>query len=311
LEQTLGIQEATATNGINSSADLVNSGAPIPPGFDVLSNGRIRLTGNNGVDNAIDIKTLTGTLAGLQFTTYQNADGVSTAVNFNTYDSLGISCNVELTLVLEDRISSTATVYRWYADSRDNQPSSGAPTIAVGTGLISFDGKGAYIPGSEATIDIDRSEFPSDTPLQIDLDFSSIAALGTDNTVKMFQQDGFAPGVLSSFIVGEDGMITGVFSNSARRTLGQIRLARFGNPAGLKQLGQNLFSAGVNSGMPMEGNPGEQGIGSIVAGAVELSNADVGSNLIDLILASTMYRSNTRTITTVQQMLDELLQLRR
>ena len=63
--------------------------------------------------------------------------------------------------------------------------------------------------------------------------------------------------------------------------------------------------------MPMEGNPGEQGIGSIVAGAVELSNANVGSNLIDLILASTMYRSNTRTITTVQQMLDELLQLRR
>jgi flagellar hook protein FlgE len=312
LEQTLGIQEATATNQIHSSEDLVNSGAPIPPGYQVLTNGRIRLTGNNGVDNAIDIKTLTGTLASLPFTTYQNANGVSTAVNFNTYDSLGISCNVELTMVLEDRISGTATVYRWYADSRDNQPSTvGNNSIAVGTGLISFDGKGAYIPGSDATIDIDRSQYPSVSPLQIDLDFSTIAALGTDNAVKMYQQDGFAPGVLSSFIVGEDGMITGVFSNSATRTLGQIRLARFGNPAGLQQLGQNLFAAGVNSGMPMEGNPGEQGIGSIVAGAVELSNADVGSNLIDLILASTMYRSNTRTITTVQQMLDELLQLRR
>lgn len=127
----------------------------------------------------------------------------------------------------------------------------------------------------------------------------------------MSLQDGFAPGVLSSFIVGEDGLIRGVFSNSAMRSLGQLRLARFGNPAGLEQLGENLFAAGVNSGMPIEGNPGEQGIGSIVSGAVELSNADVGSNLIDLILSSTMYRSNTRTITTIQQMLDTLLQLQR
>ena len=216
LEQTLGIQEPTATNEIHSSADLINSGSPIPPGYEVLSNGRIRFTGNNGVDNAIDIKTLTGTLANLPFTTYQNANGVSTNVNFNTYDSLGISCNVQLTMVLEDRISSTSTVYRWYADSRDNQPSTvGDNSIAVGTGLISFDGHGDFIPGSDATINIDRSQYPSDTPLQIDLDYSSIAALGTDNALKMFQQDGFAPGVLSSFIVGEDGLITGVFSNSA------------------------------------------------------------------------------------------------
>ena len=101
-----------------------------------------------------------------------------------------------------------------------------------------------------------------------------------------------------------------MFSNGITRDLGQIRLARFSNPAGLEQKGENLYAAGVNSGLPIEGNPGEQGIGSIVAGAVELSNTDIGGNLIDLILASTMYRGNTRVITTVQQMLDELLALR-
>ena len=71
------------------------------------------------------------------------------------------------------------------------------------------------------------------------------------------------------------------------------------------------ITSGVNSGEAVPGNPGEQGIGEIIPGAQELSNTDIGSNLIDLILASTMYRGNTRVITTVQQMLDELLALRR
>ena len=63
--------------------------------------------------------------------------------------------------------------------------------------------------------------------------------------------------------------------------------------------------------MPVQGSPGSQGIGSIIAGAVELSNTDVGGNLVDLILASTMYRGNARVITTVEQMFDELMALRR
>jgi flagellar hook protein FlgE len=109
----------------------------------------------------------------------------------------------------------------------------------------------------------------------------------------------------------EDGRIRGVFSNGITRDLGQIRLARFSNPSGLEQKGENMYSSGVNSGLPIESNPGEQGSGRIVAGAVELSNTDVGGNLIDLILASTMYRGNSRVITTVQQLFDQLLSLGR
>jgi flagellar hook protein FlgE len=125
------------------------------------------------------------------------------------------------------------------------------------------------------------------------------------------RQDGSAPGTLTSFIIGEDGKINGVFSNGVTRTLGQIRLARFANPAGLEQRGENLFASGVNSGLPIEGDPGRGGVGKIVSGAVELSNTDIGANLIDLILASTHYRGNTRVITAAQQLLDELLNLRR
>lgn len=72
-----------------------------------------------------------------------------------------------------------------------------------------------------------------------------------------------------------------------------------------------MYAAGVNSGLPIQADPGAQGIGSITAGAVELSNTDIGQNLIELITASTQYRGGARVITAVQQLLDELLALRR
>jgi flagellar hook protein FlgE len=72
-----------------------------------------------------------------------------------------------------------------------------------------------------------------------------------------------------------------------------------------------MYSAGVNSGLPIIGNPGDQGTGTIVSGSLELSNTDIGGSLINLITTQTMYSSNTRVITTAQQMFNELLQLLR
>ena len=90
-----------------------------------------------------------------------------------------------------------------------------------------------------------------------------------------------------------------------------MRMARFANSTGLQQVGDNMFTKGINSGEPLEGNPGDQGLGALTAGAVELSNTDIGQNLIELILASTQYRGGTRVITAAQQLLDELMTLRR
>jgi flagellar hook protein FlgE len=106
-------------------------------------------------------------------------------------------------------------------------------------------------------------------------------------------------------------LVRGIFSNGAERPLGQIRMARFANNGGLQQVGENLFTTGVNSGEAITGNPGDSGIGTLTAGALELSNTDIGQNLIELILASTQYRGGARVITTAQQLLDELLSLRR
>ena len=109
----------------------------------------------------------------------------------------------------------------------------------------------------------------------------------------------------------EDGLIQGQFSNGTQRTVGQVVMARFSNNSGLAQVGESLFDVGVNSGDPVFGTPGEEGIGSLTAGAVELSNTDIGQNLIQLILASTQYRGGARVISAAQELLDELLALQR
>jgi flagellar hook protein FlgE len=290
----------------------------LAPGF-TISNGQIRAVANNGVNSAIDIdlgafvlrttagETLTPNLA---FSTIQDGVGQSAVADFIAYDTLGIPMNVRITAVLE-QVTDSSTVYRWFADSSDNSPTSGAD-ISVGTGLVTFDGQGNLISTTNNTVTIERRNLPSADPLSFDLDFSQVSGLATANSsLSAARQDGSPAGTLSSFIIGEDGRLRGVFTSGVTRDLGQIRMAKFANPAGLVQRGQNLFSQGVNSGLPIEGDPGQQGIGSVVSGAVELSNTDIGKNLIDLVLATTQYRGNARVITAAQQMLDELLNLRR
>jgi flagellar hook protein FlgE len=314
LQNALGIQTSPGSDPSHPIPPDANSGNN--PGA-YVQGGKILLVGNNGVDNAISIGlsgmklvTSSGT-AGLDlpFASTAKAAGVSTETDFTAYDSLGIPVSVSLTAVLESR-TSTSTTYRWFADSGDNQPTSGAD-IAVGTGLITFDGQGNFTSATSSNISIDRENVASAKPLTFGLDFSQISGLSNANsTLAVSRQDGSAPGTLTSYTVADNGLISGVFSNGITRDLGQLRLARFGNPGGLVQEGSNMYAAGVNSGLPVEGDPSQQGIGSIVAGAKELSNTDVGGNLIDLILASTMYRGNARVITTTQQLFDELLNLR-
>jgi flagellar hook protein FlgE len=321
MQQAMGIQTAIddPQNPIPGSADVIpGESGTIAPGLSI-NNGQIRVVSNNGVDNALSIdlsafklRTDDGNLLtpNLSFGKIQDAKGQSAVADFIAYDSLGVPLNVRITAVLQS-VTDSSTTYRWFADSSDNSPASGAD-ISVGTGLVTFDGQGNLIGTTNSTVTVERRNVPSSDPLSFDIDFSQVSGLATaTSTLSAARQDGSPAGTLSSFIIGEDGTIRGVFTSGVSRDLGQIRLAKFANPGGLVQRGQNLFAQGVNSGLPIEGDPGTQGIGSVVAGAVELSNTDIGKSLIELVLATTQYRGNARVITAAQQMLDELMNLRR
>lgn len=313
--------------GIDQESSLSDKPFPPPTGEVEIVNGRLRVTSNMGEENAIDIPLTGFTLQGtgetvsdpipLSFTSTQSANGPGTSTEFIAYDSLGLPVKIRLTTVLESK-DGNSTTYRWYANSANNEPLTGDTTV-VGDGILVFDGNGDLDDDNPVSrISVFRTETASESPLEIELDFSTVKSLGEKDaqgnpisSLNVTSQDGFPPGVLTDFIVTDDGLIQGQFSNGTQRTVGQFVMARFSNNAGLQQVGDSLYDVGVNSGNPIFGTPGEEGIGTLSAGAVELSNTDIGQNLIELILASTQYRGGARVITAAQQLLDELMNLRR
>ncbi len=321
MQVSMGIQTSAtdAANPLPVSLNTIQGETGTLAAGAYIQNGQIRFVSNNGVDNAVDIDLTSFRITddhgvvdvpNLAFGTVQEAKGQSAVSDFVSYDTLGMPIRTRITAVLESRTDS-ATTYRWYADSADNSPRTGSG-ISVGSGVLTFDGNGNFISATNTTVAIDRYNLPSVSPMEFDFDFSAVSGLATSNaTLAAARQDGSPPGTLTSYVIGEDGTIRGVFSNGISRDLGQMRLARFTNPEGLEQRGQNLYAQGVNTGLPIEGRPGENGIGTVVAGALELSNTDIGGDLVTLVLASTMYRSNARVITATQQLFDELLNLRR
>jgi flagellar hook protein FlgE len=243
----------------------------------------------------------------LSFNKTQQSNGESAFTQFVVFDSLGIAVDVRLAAVLES-VTPTNTIYRFYAESPDDSDS----TIALGTGTITFDSQGKVSAVQGNTLSIDRDNVASLSPLQFTLNLDNLGGLAAaSSNMRATLQNSSAPGSLTSFLIEETGLIQGVFNNGLTRVLGQVVLARFPNAPGLIHEGDNLFREGPNSGLPIVAAPGGNGNGTLLSGALELSNADVGRNLVDLIVASTNYRGNARVIDAVQELLDNLLLLGR
>ncbi|XJZ28504.1 flagellar hook protein FlgE [Bacillota bacterium Lsc_1132] len=122
--------------------------------------------------------------------------------------------------------------------------------------------------------------------------------------------DGNMQGSLESFNIGSDGVINGVFSNGLVLPLGQLALAKFSNPSGLDNAGGNLFRQSVNSGVANINIPGN-GRGTIAAGSLEMSNVDLSEEFTEMIVAQRGFQANTKIITTSDEILQELVNLKR
>jgi flagellar hook protein FlgE len=139
----------------------------------------------------------------------------------------------------------------------------------------------------------------------------SLTQFGSASSAKMVTQDGYTMGYLESFKIDQSGIITGVYSNGANRALGQIAMASFTNPGGLEKAGENTYVVSNNSGDANVGESGIAGKGKIIAGALEMSNVDLAEQFTDMIVTQRGFQANSRTITTSDQMLQELLTLKR
>jgi flagellar hook protein FlgE len=118
-------------------------------------------------------------------------------------------------------------------------------------------------------------------------------------------------GELNNFSVGNDGTITGSYTNGQTLKLAEVALATFANEGGLTKVGETCFAETTNSGMAMIGSPMEGNAGSVQSNTIEMSNVDLTEEFVNLIRAQRGFQANTRVVTTSDQVLEELINMKR
>jgi flagellar hook protein FlgE len=328
------VQDLTAffNQGLGIDTSSTVAGAPTP-GATVATDttdvtgttGRLVIVANAGAASALTFSATglsispTSSLTFAEGQDFQgnvsNAVGESQSTSVPAYDSLGNLLDVNLTLSLVGR-SNTGTTWQFVArsandtDSATFDPTAPSNGMLVGSGTLSFDGEGTLVTSTNTTVQVTRNNTGASSPVNMQLDFRKMTALnnGTHpSEVALDHQDGQKIGTLTTFSIGEDGVITGSFDNGLTGKLGQIAVATFNNAQGLTDLGGNMYSTGANSGPPKIGAPLTGTAGEVRASALEQSNVDLSEEFINMIVASTGFSAASRVISTSDQLIQELL----
>ncbi len=236
------------------------------------------------------------------------------------YDTLGNSYKININFWKESANGVTAsggtgqTVWYWSASAGSGSAAFDASTA---NGYIMFDTKGQIVTTeagypTNPTIQLIPDASVGTEPIDIAIDFGKLTMFDADSSVKASDVDGYPTGNLVTFNIGSDGIITGVYSNGQQQPLGMIALASFENPAGLQKVGDNMFIVTTNSGdFKKAVKSGGEGVGNLNPGTLEMSNVDLSREFTDMIVTQRGFQANTRIITTSDEMLQELVNLKR
>ncbi|RQU12970.1 flagellar hook protein FlgE [Burkholderia cenocepacia] len=283
-----------------NAGGVINTAQTVPlqaPTNNIAPTATTKITGQFNLNSQDTVPTKTP-FSATDNTTYN----YSTAIQ--VYDSLGGSQAVNMYFV-----KSAAGTWEAYAGVQ------GGATTDLGT--ITFDTSGAIkstTTGTPAapTASLGQFQFTvpntdgSATPQALTLDLTGTTQYGGKDGVNNLAQDGYASGRLTTYSIGADGKLTGNYSNGQTAVLGQIALANFNNPNGLVNLGGNQYAESSASGVPQVSAPGSTNHGTLQGSALENSNVDLTSQLVNLITAQRNYQANAQTIKT-QQTVDQTL----
>lgn len=255
------------------------------------------------------------------------AGGATATVSVSAYDSLG----KEHTFAVEfQRAAAGTNSWTWRLTNGD----AGLDLVTnagVNTGDVNFspDGSLASVTGGangvptaatlngqkQARISIPVVPAGSANTLDIIVDFNQMtqpAIPGTTSSdVRVLTRDGNTMGTLDDFFIDKNGIVYGVFSNGERRAIAQVALANFGNPEGLLRTGGNAYSTTANSGLEQIGEPGTGGRGTVAASNLESSNVDLASEFTNMIVTQRAYQANSRIITASDELLQDLVNIKR
>ena len=233
--------------------------------------------------------------------------GTQVEKQITMYDDLGKEVPVSYVF--------TKTATGWTMDA--HRPGTPVPpaTTAAPVSLLSapvaltFSGSGALTGPASGTVTLNA--LPTGWTGPVTIDVAGLTQYGSPSTASPTGQNGYAAGVLETFSLGNDGTITGVFSNGESKTLGRLSLATFANPGGLEKAGSSSYRPGNNSGLALIGAPGTGGRGSLLAGALEMSNVDLAEEFTGLIVAQRGFQANSRVITSSDEVLQDLVNMKR
>ncbi len=315
-----------AARVLNSTGDTATIGyataAAFPPDagtsftFIDQANGTLEIAGNAGSENHVsDLEFISD---GARIGMFDNppvvdASGESMTMNFTAFDSLGSPRDISLTFVFEGSSANGPNTWRYFAESVDDSDLD----RVVGSGTVIFGDNGQFVttgePSERLSINLDATPEQGggvETPFTLEVDLSRLTQFTTTlSEVQLRDQDGFEAGTLRDFSIGENGLVTGIFSNGLSRTIAQVPIARFANPNGLDEQGGSMYTASTNSGVPQIGVAGTFGRGSLASGVLEESNVDLAEQFTDLIIGQRAFQANARTITVSDEMLQELVNL--
>jgi flagellar hook protein FlgE len=235
------------------------------------------------------------------------AVGDTHALGVTVYDGTGTPHQIDLTF------TNTAPG-QW-----DWLPTSTTATLPLTPGTVTFDAQGRLLTFTYAGGGVDLPITPTGAGAPFNVTFNAgtigdvdgLAGFSNPSNAVVRSQDGYQSGDLESIAIDSNGVVTGFFTNGVTQALAQIALARFNNPSGLLRQGDNMFTESANSGLPVVGFAGASDSSSITPGALENSNVDLSQEFTSMIITQRGFQANARVITTSDEMLSELVNLKR
>ncbi len=299
---------------LDDAGDMVNPDGYLVQGYEIDANGNL----GNLTTISIPGERISPPSATTEFSFDINLDA-QTPVNgtYSTsqsvFDSLGNAIPLTLTFTKQSAAQT------WTAAASVPAPN-GPVTINGGASVpLTFDSVGNLTaPAADPTVSITLANGAA-SPLSITWDlYDASGALNGDVTgyasssATTFQyQDGYTSGVLRGISVDEDGVVTAAYSNGQLTPTYQIALADFPSYYGLAKMGQNLYAESLESGQPMPGVAGNGRLGSITPNAIEMSNIDLAQEFVKMITTQRAFQANSRVITTSDEILSELINIKR
>jgi flagellar hook protein FlgE len=178
---------------------------------------------------------------------------------------------------------------------------------------IQFDVNGKILDDvtHKSTLSLTIPTINGSSPTPVTVDLSKLTQFASDSTAAGTKSDGYTQGFLDTYSIGPTGEINAVFTNGQNKVIGRVALAVFKNPAGLEKTSENMYQITPNSGDAIVGVPGDGSMGSLNPGTLEMSNVDISSEFTEMITTQRGFQANSRIITTSDEMLQELVNLKR